>query len=222
MYVETPPPERDDTKRLKRNSTGQFLSEGGRRGRPPKNKDGEGGKRGRKRKPSLKKRNMDSLVSTDGVDLATLGGGVDIASSVKKRARMSVDSGSGVAPLGLPQCRDGADSKSFPPAPKLAPSLKNSGSKGSKKKKAPVNKETTLSQYVQPVVDVIDPLPSDGDPILARWRAAHYLYYQREDANPEDGDGAGNGKVNSVVYEGEMVDGYREGMGICLYGNDTM
>lgn len=221
MYVETPPPERDDTKRLKRNSTGQFSSEGGRRGRPPKNKEGEGGKRGRKRKPSLKKRNMDSLVSTDG-DLATLGGGVDIASSVKKRARMSVDSGSGVAPLGLPQCRDGADSKPFPPAPKLAPSLKNSGSKGSKKKKAPVNKETTLSQYVQPVVDVIDPLPSDGDPILARWRAAHYLYYQREDANPEDGDGAGNGKVNSVVYEGEMVDGYREGMGICLYGNDTM
>jgi hypothetical protein len=24
------------------------------------------------------------------------------------------------------------------------------------------------------------------------------------------------------VYEGEMVDGYREGMGICLYDNDTV
>lgn len=203
MYVETPP-ERE-TKRPKREGTG-------RRGRPPKNKDGEGGKRGRKRKPSLKKRTMDpSFVDeTDGDN-----GGMDIASSVKKRARLSVDStgSDGGTPL-LPQ------QEGKPTSLKLAPKS-SSGGKG-KKKKAVQNKEVTISQFVQPLVDVMEPLPSDGDPLLARWRAAHYLYYQREEVNPEDGEGVTASKVSSVVYEGEMVDGYREGMGICLYDNDTV
>lgn len=196
MYVETAP--ENETKRPKREGTG-------RRGRPPKNKDGtEGGKRGRKRKPSLKKRTMEDEDST----------GMDIASAVKKRARLSGDSDG--APL-LPQqnSTDGKPSSSLKVAPK------GSGGKG-KKKKGLQNKEVSISQYIQPVVDVVEPLPSDGDPLLARWRAAHYLYYQREEANPEDGEEATAAKISSVVYEGEMVNGYREGMGICLYDNDTV
>ena len=197
MYVETPPPMRESRK-LSRNSTGQF-SVGGRRGRPPSNhRDGEGGKRGRKRKPSLKKR-------TEGIEV----GNFDIASSIKKRTRMSVDSGGSDTPIGMPQCR--------------TPSSKGSGGKGSKKKKTPAqSKEDSIMQFVQPTVDIPDPLPSDGDPLLARWRAAHYLYYQREEIDPEDGEGVPTSKVSIVVYEGEMVDGYRDGMGICLYDNDTM
>lgn len=212
MYVETPP-ERDSRK-PKRTASGQFSTTG-RRGRPPKNKDGEG-KRGRKRKPSLKKRTMDSFSSIDGVESDHIAGAVgDIASSVKKRARLSVDSGgSGVAPPGLPQCQSSS---------KSTPSLKGPVGKSFKKKKMPLsNKEAAFSHFVQPIVDIVDPLPSDGDPLLARWRAAHYLYYQREEADPDDGEANTSTKIKSVVYEGEMVDGYRGGMGICLYNNDTM
>lgn len=206
MYVETPP---------EKESKGTTRQGTGRRGRPPKNKDGESStKRGRKRKPSLKKRTMESTDGTD-VDMGNLAG-MDIASSVKKRARLSGDSGSGATPIGLPQCRDDG----MMPGSKQ---MKMGGKGGHKKKKSVVQiKEASISQYVQPVVDIMDPLPSDGDPLLARWRAAHYLYYQREEVNPDNGEGAAASKVNSVVYEGEMVDGYREGMGICLYDNDTV
>jgi len=212
MYVETPP-ERDSRK-PKRTASGQFSTTG-RRGRPPKNKDGEG-KRGRKRKPSLKKRTMDSFSSFDGVDAGPVAGaGGDIASSVKKRARLSVDSGGAGAPPSLPQCQSSS---------KSTPSLKGPVGKSSSKKKKlpPANKEAAISHIVQPIVDIVDPLPSDGDPLLARWRAAHYLYYQREEADPDDGEANTSTKIKSVVYEGEMVDGYRGGMGICLYNNDTM
>ncbi|VEU34014.1 unnamed protein product [Pseudo-nitzschia multistriata] len=108
-------------------------------------------------------------------------------------------------------------------------------------------------------------LPHVGDPKKARWRAAHFLYYQREDpdqqpppSQPQSGSnnhnsnnsnsgnhpasresGGGNGgkkqggdgdephggsrsKPRYVVYEGEMVDGKREGRGICLFSDGTL
>ena len=158
------------------------------------------------------------LTGGDGVE-SHFNSGSDIASSVKKRARLSLDSATAPA-LGLPQCRDSMDSGS---RAKLTPALKASSGKSSKKKKATsANKETMIASLIPPVVEAMDPLPSDGDPLLARWRAAHYLYYQREEGNQEDGEAAVSTKVNSVIYEGEMVDGYRQGMGICLYGNNTM
>jgi hypothetical protein len=85
---------------------------------------------------------------------------------------------------------------------------------------------------VAPIVPV-PTLPTEGDPFLARWRAAHYLYYQRIEHNPDD-DGPTWGAtsnpspgnytvtVKSVVYEGEMHDGVREGRGLCLYNNNLM
>lgn len=85
-----------------------------------------------------------------------------------------------------------------------------------------------------PPPSVIPTLPSAGDPMLARWRAAHFLYFQRVEQEPE-GEGttpasggksssstAGRVKINYVVYEGEMHDGMRDGRGICLYNNNTL
>jgi hypothetical protein len=72
-------------------------------------------------------------------------------------------------------------------------------------------------------------LPAAGDPKKARWRAAHFLYYQRHD--PEENDTASTTSGNSpkvtpkpkyVIYEGEMVDNKREGHGICLYNNGLL
>ncbi|KAL3815674.1 hypothetical protein ACHAXA_006567 [Cyclostephanos tholiformis] len=98
---------------------------------------------------------------------------------------------------------------------------------------------------VAPFPSVVPTLPTAGDPFLARWRAAHYLYYQRVEQEPDDGQGStatagvgnpslGGGavtagtsrpgvvKFNYVVYEGEMNDGMRDGCGVCLYNNNTL
>lgn len=71
-------------------------------------------------------------------------------------------------------------------------------------------------------------LPHAGDPNEARWRSAHFLYYQRNDP-PSDGESAGGGSSSDaassfVVYEGEMLQGYclRDGRGVCLYNNGTL
>eukprot|EP00804_Cyclotella_cryptica_P028642 CCRYP_008164-RA/>CCRYP_008164-RA protein AED:0.21 eAED:0.21 QI:406/0.8/0.66/1/0.8/0.66/6/422/991 len=240
MYVQTPPPDREtsSSRKQKRSSTGQFSTGRGRSASGKK--DGQDGKRGRKRKPSLKKRHMDSFGSFESGD----GGanldenGFDIASIVKKRARLSLESFTGDSPTApaLPQCRgDNAETMYqpfalVPTTSKLTPSTKGSGSKitKSKKKKITPSLKTSSISRIAPLVDIIEPLPSEGDPFLARWRAAHFLYYQRVEATPDGGEAVSaaanvtGGKVNSVVYEGEMMDGFREGMGICLYGNGTM
>ncbi len=76
-------------------------------------------------------------------------------------------------------------------------------------------------------------------------QAAHYLYYQRVEQDPEGdtvasgGGGGGNApssslggrgaagsrlevKFNYVVYEGKMQDGMRDGYGISLYNNNNV
>jgi len=90
-------------------------------------------------------------------------------------------------------------------------------------------------------------LPPTGDAQKAKWRAAHFLYYQRHDpeeqpsqqqqqiskqakiqsskqqqssAGPSSASTSTNPKY--VIYEGEMVDSKREGRGICLYSNNML
>ena len=92
-------------------------------------------------------------------------------------------------------------------------------------------------------------LPLVGDPLKARWRGAHFLYYHKsstpatEDAvgsqtsttnstNPSTGGTATNTAVSSsssaaatiksVVYEGELLQGQRHGRGVCLYDNNLI
>jgi hypothetical protein len=63
-------------------------------------------------------------------------------------------------------------------------------------------------------------LPSVGDPDEARWRAAHFLSYQRNDPTTDDN----TTPTSFIVYEGEMLHGksMRHGRGVCLYNNGTL
>jgi hypothetical protein len=77
-------------------------------------------------------------------------------------------------------------------------------------------------------------VPSVGAATEARWRAAHFLYYQRNDQSFDDTGASGTSAGNSnsgaaaatsfVVYEGELLLGkcMREGRGVCLYNNGTL
>jgi hypothetical protein len=78
-------------------------------------------------------------------------------------------------------------------------------------------------------------LPPAGDPKKARWRAPHFLYYQRHDpteSSTSAGDSGNSPKSAApapvpatpkyVIYTGEMAEGKREGRGLCLYNNGTL
>ncbi|CAJ1941901.1 unnamed protein product [Cylindrotheca closterium] len=87
-------------------------------------------------------------------------------------------------------------------------------------------------------------LPSTGDAQLSKWRAAHFLYYQRHDPEePQQQQQQQQGKFQHskqqqsstgssfsststnpkyVIYEGEMVDSKRAGRGTCLYSNNML
>ena len=203
---------------------------------------------GRKRKTSWKTRSKD--MSSFGDDTPDNRKG-DIASIVKKRSRLSGEGGGstgtksttgGTTPL--PQCRgnDGSSLKinmsvlknpsALKPSPSPASATGSGKKKGKKKAPPPFQAKGPFPGTVAPIAPV-PTLPTEGDPFLARWRAAHYLYYQRIEHNPDD-DGPTWGApsnpswgnytvtVKSVVYEGEMHDGVREGRGLCLYNNNLM
>jgi len=209
---------------------------------------------GRKRKTSWKTRSKD--MSSFGDDTPSDNRKVDIASIVKKRSRLSGEGGGGgggggtgsksttVGTAPAPQCRgdDGSGSKlkinmsvlknpsALKPSPSPASATTGSGKKkGKKKAAAPF--QGAFPGTVVPIAPV-PTLPTEGDPFLARWRAAHYLYYQRIEHKQDDeptwgassNPSSGNGivTVKSVVYEGEMHDGVREGRGLCLYNNNLM
>jgi len=212
---------------------------------------------GRKRKTSWKTRSKD--MSSFGDDTPSDNRKGDIASIVKKRSRLSSEGGggggtgtgtkstTGGGTTPMPQCRgdDGSNLKinmsvlknpsTFKPSPSPASATTGSGKKKGKKKPSPPFQAgpSNFPGTVAPPIAPVPTLPTEGDPFLARWRAAHYLYYQRIEHNPDD-DGpmwgassnpsAGNYTVTvkSVVYEGEMHDGVREGRGLCLYNNNLM
>eukprot|EP00934_Nitzschia_sp_Nitz4_P007046 Nitzschia sp. Nitz4//scaffold91_size79674//45896//48403//NITZ4_005372-RA/size79674-processed-gene-0.96-mRNA-1//1//CDS//3329560115//7036//frame0 len=111
-----------------------------------------------------------------------------------------------------------------------------SGTKSSSSHSGSSSSQSSSSLYIK--------LPPVGEPKKARWRAAHFLYYQRQDpeqpaATPEtpstpkgDSKGSASAAVSAnasatpnpkyVVYEGEMVNGHREGRGICLFSNGML
>ncbi|KAL7543309.1 hypothetical protein ACHAXR_012618 [Thalassiosira sp. AJA248-18] len=105
--------------------------------------------------------------------------------------------------------------KPSPPSRTLSRSVSSgSGKKGSKKKKSkggggtptatsqPTYKAmpggTTVTRQ-PPMVTVVPKLPSAGDPFLARWRAAHYLYYQRIEQETSEG-GEGTHHASSTTH----------------------
>ncbi|GAX26949.1 hypothetical protein FisN_9Lh253 [Fistulifera solaris] len=67
-------------------------------------------------------------------------------------------------------------------------------------------------------------LPSAGDAAAARWRAAHYLYYQKAQPPSEDGTNKTPHQqaAKYVIYEGEMYNSQRHGRGVCLYTNGLL
>ncbi len=74
-------------------------------------------------------------------------------------------------------------------------------------------------------------IPRTGNPQDARWRAAHFIYFQRQTETTDSSTSsattsaaAGSTTTNYVVYEGEMNFGknLRDGRGVCLYNNGTI
>lgn len=76
-------------------------------------------------------------------------------------------------------------------------------------------------------------LPAAGDSHKARWRAAHFLYYHRDDPavapSPEGNGGANSSSATHpaappkyLVYEGDMLNSHRHGRGVCLYNNGIL
>jgi hypothetical protein len=109
------------------------------------------------------------------------------------------------------------------PPKKTSPSSSTNTELGNKKNN--VNKFTVSAKSVPKAESPSPPgfitLPTVGDPDEARWRAAHFLYYQRNESITEDNVPP---TINFVVYEGEMLQGdsMRHGRGICLYNNGTL
>jgi len=263
MYVATPSPaEKAASKsrnRRRRSVEGDVLLEE---------------KKPRKRKSSLKKRELDAFEQYPFPMGSSAGNGGstsnpisfegDLVDKVKKRSRKSVDNSAKQAiaavdtllystmsdrpgvkstlsksdsnisakpNLGESKATSAATSATaVPKAPQSVIATKIS----KKSKTSPTHAKVPKSSVVSPLKEISD-LPTCGDPLLARWRSAHYFYYQRVD-QVASGDnqtsatsdidaaapGGGNTQVSFVVYEGEVHDSLRDGRGICLYNNNTM
>ena len=118
----------------------------------------------------------------------------------------------------------------------------NSATTPIKQKKSGKASNSKNSSYVEttnsPNTVTAITLPLAGDPLEARWRAAHYLYYQNKSDNLSlDATNAGATLSNNgtdsqpsqvttsfVIYEGELNHGkmMRDGFGVCLYDNGTL
>lgn len=72
----------------------------------------------------------------------------------------------------------------------------------------PRKRQVLAKQPVGPIK-----LPAAGEPLQARWRAAHFFHYQP--AGPDKGP-------KYVVYEGELFQRKRHGRGVCLYNNGLL
>jgi hypothetical protein len=73
-------------------------------------------------------------------------------------------------------------------------------------------------------------IPKSGNPLDAKWRAAHFFYFKRHVESNNDlstvtnSSSAQSTTTTIVVYEGEMNQGrnLRSGRGVCLYSNGTI
>ncbi len=101
---------------------------------------------------------------------------------------------------------------------------------GRKSKPAPVShgKSNQTSKSLNSIA-----IPKVGNPLEARWRSAHYLYYHRHTDGSENPEASLSTsaptpvtptKTSYVVYEGEMNAGnnIRDGKGVCLYNNNMI
>ena len=68
-------------------------------------------------------------------------------------------------------------------------------------------------------------LPVESEPSAARWRAAHFFHYLPV---PKEIGGGGTPTSSSttdpkaVVYEGELLEGQRDGRGVCVYHDNRI
>jgi hypothetical protein len=208
------------------------------------------GRRGRPRKSEMKKK-VSIVSSVSDLDTKTPGGRSTRKRQLSWRKRASLHdddeldvqvSRKGTGKRGRPRKNpppEAIPGMTFTPAPGTIVSIPSTGSskrsplpsprlpaksaKMGPKKRAKASPPATSSSAVK--------LPRAGDPNEARWRAAHFLYYQRYDPS-SDGDGSGGGAsgggsseaANFVVYEGDMSEGYclRDGRGVCLFNNGTL
>jgi hypothetical protein len=60
-------------------------------------------------------------------------------------------------------------------------------------------------------------LPLAGESKPARWRATHFLYYQRNEPKESEMSNNAAGVPKYVIYEGEMLHSHRDGRGVCLF-----
>ena len=245
MYVtnlEAPP----TTPKRRRSSSAQGLAEGAALASTA-SKSGDDGRPyfTRKRPMSWKRRAMGGSDSEgDGTTptgaarkRANSAGGAGAAGAAKRVRVTEPKAGEvvsaapkGVAPGGglsitIPGKRPGPSPKGTPRSKKVS----TGGSGGGTTPKEPRQQiltpaASTSNTYMK--------LPAVGDPKLAHWRAAHYLYYQKNDPLQEEGGSGGNSGSGGtpaagnaykyVVYEGEMFKSQREGRGVCLYSNQMI
>jgi hypothetical protein len=180
----------------------------------------------RKRQLSWKRR---SNVDSDGED--DLNSGRKGSSSSKKRVKLddkpivfpALETIQVVSPLVSPPLfRAGSRPKKPPSSPCLLPVKKKATSSSVEDSSSNINAASSTPSTTADSNRL--KLPDAGDPRKARWRAAHFLYYQRhEPTTNEDGTkGSSSSAPSYVVYEGEMQDSLRWGYGTCLYNNGML
>lgn len=188
------------------------------------------------------------------------------AGILKPPPQCRADGGGGPMSIGIPPFASGAKPS---PSPRGGATPSSGGSGGGKKAKRKRDRKgggpgsgqqqppsalkgpavpPGVVLAARPPPSAVPTLPTAGDPFLARWRAAHYLYYQRVEQEPPEGEGGTGGggsdapgggghdsrggappppnpdliRISYVIYEGEMDNGVRDGRGVCLYNNNTL
>lgn len=136
------------------------------------------------------------------------------------------------APLSITIPSASSTGKRPGPAPKTGTPRAKKATSGSSKSGTPKEAKQQSGSLSTPSSSNYMKLPAVGDPKMAIWRAAHYLYYQKNDPSQEEGGSTGSSGTSGtnasgnafkyVVYEGEMIKSHREGRGVCVYSNQTL
>ena len=160
---------------------------------------------GKKRQRSSSHSNLERSLSTASVTTASTGENVvKVQESETQNSTVQVSATPALATTTKPTLSDQPISKvTQSPAP-IQPAKKKS-----------IVKDKPKSIHLPPISDNMD----------ARWRSAHYIFYQRI-TNPSDdtSSAAATTTTTTCIYEGQYLNGYgmREGFGICLYPNGNI
>ena len=207
MYVVTPDNTKAATSRKKVVATRQKTSDGAQRPYST-----------RKRQLTWQRR---SSMSDDEDEVI----GMKRFSSAKKRPRAISDAKSQLAMVS-PRPAELSNFSCPVSTKRPSPTVPSADVANGPKKRTPVASKISIPVggiKVPPVSGI--KVPPVGDPNQARWRAAHFFYYQRHDSVSEENYGNSYGAAASfVVYEGEMLNGgcQRDGRGICLFNNGML